>query len=190
MTEQVKQDVEEKSVQTLEKTGKKPLKRRSQEDKVGRQKYHEVLTKKSLALQERILAELRWQRRMLDRIGGAVYTEKDMEGFAVRDEVDREIIQRVREAGSPGVLPKDVAVAPALKLFSLKYYEVSRRIVRMNKRLHFETGKLLFEKRGHRWALTHWFVFDADGATAEDLEGDRAGFSRGAEAVSEEEVGE
>jgi hypothetical protein len=36
---------------------------------------------------------------------------------------------------------------------------VSRRLVRMNRRLHFETGELLFEKRGHRWALTR-FAFD------------------------------
>jgi hypothetical protein len=30
----------------------------------------------------------------------------------------------------------------------------------MNKRLHFETGKYLFEKRGHAWALT-MFAFDS-----------------------------
>ena len=30
----------------------------------------------------------------------------------------------------------------------------------MNKRLHFETGKCLFEKRGHSWALTR-FAFDS-----------------------------
>ncbi len=30
----------------------------------------------------------------------------------------------------------------------------------MNKRLHFETGKCLFEKRGHAWALTR-FAFDS-----------------------------
>ncbi len=30
----------------------------------------------------------------------------------------------------------------------------------MNKRLHFETGKCLFEKRGHSWALT-MFAFES-----------------------------
>lgn len=33
-------------------------------------------------------------------------------------------------------------------------------ILRMNKRLHFETRKCLFEKRGHAWALTR-FAFDS-----------------------------
>lgn len=40
------------------------------------------------------------------------------------------------------------------------YYDVSRRILRMNKRLHFETGKYLFEKRWQGWALTR-FAFDS-----------------------------
>ena len=39
----------------------------------------------------------------------AEYSVKDVEGFAVVDEVDREIVQRIREAGVPGVLPKVVA---------------------------------------------------------------------------------
>ena len=44
--------------------------------------------------------------------------------------------------------------------FALRYYDVSRRILRMNKRLHIETGKCLFEKRGHAWALPR-FAFDS-----------------------------
>ncbi|HEX7483287.1 MAG TPA: hypothetical protein VF350_07460 [Candidatus Bathyarchaeia archaeon] len=42
----------------------------------------------------------------------------------------------------------------------LRVIEVIRRILRMNNRLHFETGKCLFEKRGHAWALTR-FAFDS-----------------------------
>lgn len=38
----------------------------------------------------------------------------------------------------------------------------------MNKRLHFEVGELLFEKCGHRWALTR-FVFDVYGETEEEV---------------------
>ena len=38
----------------------------------------------------------------------------------------------------------------------------------MNKKLHFETGKLLFEKRGHRWALTS-FGFESWGRTIEEV---------------------
>jgi hypothetical protein len=103
-------------------------------------------------------------------MGEAEYSSGDMESFAVEDEVDREIIQRVREAGSLGVLPKDVAAdVNRLGGYVLRYYEVSRRIVRMNKKLHFETGKLLFEKRGHRWALTS-FAFDGYGRSSEEVE--------------------
>lgn len=109
---------------------------------------------------EDVKAELRWVRHKLDRLGEADYSSSDVEGFAVEDEVDRAIIQRVREAGSLGVLPKIVAADVNRRGgYGLRYYEVSRRIVRMNKKLHFETGKLLFEKRGHRWALTS-FAFE------------------------------
>jgi hypothetical protein len=169
LSEQVKQDIGVLPVQMPEKTGEKARKRRSQEDKIGRQKYHEVVTKRTLVLEEQILAELRWVRHKLDRMGEAEYSSGDVEGFAVLDEVDREIVQRVREAGSPGVLPKDVAADVNRRgAHGLRYYEVSRRIVRMNRRLHFETGKCVFEKRGHRWALTR-FAFEVWGETEKGM---------------------
>jgi hypothetical protein len=40
--------------------------------------------------------------------------------------------------------------------------------VRLNKHLRFETGKVLFEKRGHKWALTS-FAIEAWGETMEKL---------------------
>ena len=109
----------------------------------------------------RLLGELRWIRRRLERIGEAEYSVYDVEGFAVFDEVDREIVQRIREAGLPGVFPKIAAGDVNLRgNFALKYYDVSRRILRMNKRLHYETGKYLFEISGHAWALTA-FAFNS-----------------------------
>jgi hypothetical protein len=122
---------------------------------VGRQKLHEIKTNKVFLQNERILEQLRWIRVRLERIGEADFSVDDIEGFAVHDEVDREIVQRVKEAGTSGVLPKNVAAEVNLRgNFNLKYYDVSRRILRMNKRLRFETEKCLFEKRGHGWALT------------------------------------
>jgi hypothetical protein len=113
--------------------------------------------------------ELRWVRHKLDRLGEAEYSRGDVEHFAVQDEVDREIVQRLLEVGVDGALPKDVAVEVNRRGgYGLKYYEVSRRLVRLNKRLYFETGKVLFEKRGHRWALTK-FAFDVYGATKEEV---------------------
>jgi hypothetical protein len=66
-------------------------------------------------------------------------------------------------AAGMGTLPKDVAAEVNKRCgYRLKYYEVSRRLLRLNKRLCFETGKVLFEKRGHRWALSR-FAFEVYG---------------------------
>jgi len=97
------------------------------------------------------------QRVILNGLKGAGYFcfgVSLIEKYACVDEVDFEIIDCVRAAGSNGVFPKDVAAS--LEKFKLEYYDVSRRIVRMNGRLKKETGELLFEKRGHRWALTNF----------------------------------
>jgi hypothetical protein len=170
LVEQDEQDMGEKAVQIGEKELKKPRGKRSPEAKIGRQKYHEVLTKEVHDQNKRILTELRWVRHKLDRMGEAEYDTVDVEGFAVQDQVDREILQKVLEAGDPGVFPKDVAeYVNKLGAYGLKYYDVSRRIVRMNKRLKEETGHVLFEKRGHRWALTG-FAFDVYGASEEEAQ--------------------
>ena len=46
MIEQDKQDLEENTVQTLEKDPEKPRKKRTAEQKIGRQKLHEIKTNK------------------------------------------------------------------------------------------------------------------------------------------------
>ena len=72
------------------------------------------------------------------------------------DEVDREILQVLFEAGSSGLLPKDLAVK--LERFKVNRHQVSRRILRMNKRLEKEFGEHVAEKRGWHWALTSFAV--------------------------------
>ena len=53
----------------------------------------------------------------------------------VQESLIAEIMQRIREGGVPGVLPKVVAADVNLRgNFVLRYYDVSRRILRMNKR--------------------------------------------------------
>jgi hypothetical protein len=178
LIEQDKQEKRVNEVDTYKLVDKNPLKKRTAEQKVGRQKLHEIKTNKVFLQNERILEQLRWIRVRLERIGEADFSLGDIEGFAVQDEVDREIVQRVREAGTPGVLPKDVAVDVNLRgNFNLKYYDVSRRILRMNKRLHFETEKCLFEKRGHHWALTK-FAFDSYEASGDAIELSTEGLSQ------------
>ena len=56
------------------------------------------------------------------------------------------------EAGSPGMLPKDLAVR--LERFRVTRHQVSRRILRINKRIAKEFGDHVVEKRGWHWALT------------------------------------
>ena len=181
LVEHVEQGLSDVPVQMPVETVEKPKKKRSVEDKVGRVKYQTVLLKEVKVQNEQILTQLRWVRHRLEKIGEANYDEPTVESFAVREQVDREILQRVREVGDAGVFPKDVAEwVNKLGAYGLRYYDVSRRIVRMNKRLHFETGKVLFEKRGHRWALTK-FAFDVYGATENEIS------SGASEAVSSEE---
>jgi hypothetical protein len=71
-------------------------------------------------------------------------------------EVDREILQVLFEAGSPGVLPKDLATK--LARFEVTRHQISRRILRMNKRLQNEFDEYVAEKRGWHWALTNFAV--------------------------------
>ena len=107
-------------------------------------------------------------RQHLAALGESDIDVPMLEKYAVKGQVDLEIMELVRQAGAQGVFPKDVTKDSALSKYGLEYYDVSRRIVRMNKRLHFETGEFLFEKRGHRWALTR-FAFDVYGETERDM---------------------
>jgi hypothetical protein len=161
LVEQIKQETGEIPVQMPVEVAQKPRNKRSIEAKVGRQKYHEVVTKKIEEQNEQILLELRWIRHRLKVLGESDVDMPMLQRYAVCDQVDLDIMDRVYQAGDLGVFPKDIAAA--LPQFKLKYYDVSRRIVRMNKRLKKEAGELLFEKRGHRWALTR-FAFDVYGA--------------------------
>jgi hypothetical protein len=169
LNERNEQGLEEKAVQTNCEEAEKP-KKRSQSDKIGRHKWNQQLLKSTLEGIEDLKTELRWVRHKLDRLGEADYSQVDIEHFAVLDAVDREVVQRLLEVGVNGALPKDVATEVNRRGgYALKRYDVGRRLVRLNKRLHFETGKVLFEKRGHKWALTK-FAFDVYGATENELE--------------------
>jgi hypothetical protein len=69
-------------------------------------------------------------------------------------------------AGSEGMLPKDIAA----RLASLKVtrWHVSRRIVRMNKRLKKEIDQNVAEKHGWKWAAIS-FINENWSATKEDF---------------------
>ena len=160
MNEQYSQESEDVVVKHHEKRG--------QSDKIGRLKYNQFLLKRALTE----IRELRnLQRIILNGLKGAGYFRFDVpliQKFACVDEVDLEILQRTQEVGLKGILPKEIAKGLDQQ-YNVRYYDISRRIARMNKRLLHEIGETLFEKRGQKWALTR-FAFDTYGATEEEIE--------------------
>ena len=138
-------------------------KRRSQSDKVGRLKYNQHLLKQALSEIEEVKLML---RTIFAGLKGSFNFEQSLiERVVCEDEVDREILQALFEAGSPGLLPKDLATK--LARFKVTRHHISRRILRMNKRLEKEFGERAAEKRGWRWALTA-FAFEVWGGGEQD----------------------
>jgi hypothetical protein len=138
-------------------------KRRLQEAKVDRIKYTLQLIKKI----ERDIEEVKlMQRTICAGLKGLFNFQKPMiQRVACGDEVDVEILEILHEAGSRGVLPKDVSAR--LGGYNVRRHQVTRRIQRMNRRLRAEVGEVLVEKRGWHWALTS-FGFEVWGQE-EDL---------------------
>ena len=110
-------------METAEKAVQKGKKRRSQSDKVGRLKYNQQLLKRTLAEVEEVKLMLRTIFAGLK--GSFNFDQSLIERVACEDEVDREILQALFEAGSPGLLPRDLAVR--LEPFKITRHQVSRR---------------------------------------------------------------
>ena len=145
-------------METAEKPVQNPKKKRSQSDKIGRLKYNQQLLKQTLAEVEEVKLML---RTIFAGLKESFNFEKPIiEHFACQDEVDREILQLMFEAGSTGLLPKDLQ--ERLKQFKVTRHQISRRILRMDKRLEKEFGEHIAEKRGGHWTLTR-FAFESWG---------------------------
>jgi len=137
-------------METAENPVQNTKKKRSQSDKIGRLKYNQYLLKQTLAEIEEVKLML---RTIFAGLKDSFNFEQSLiERVACRDEVDREILRLLFEAGSSGLLPKELAIK--LEQFKVTRHQVSRRIVRMNKRLEKEFGEHIVEQRGWHWALT------------------------------------
>jgi hypothetical protein len=146
-----------------EKPVQSSKKKRSQSDKIGRLKYNQQLLKQTLAEVEEVKLML---RTIFAGLKGSFSFEQSLiERVSCEDEVDREILHLLFEAGSSGLLPKDLAVK--LGQFKVHRFQVSRRILRMNKRLQNEFGEHIAEQRGWHWALTS-FAYEAWGETEKE----------------------
>jgi hypothetical protein len=142
----------------MEVEEKSRSKGRSQAEKVGRLKYNQQLLKRALHDLEEVKL---MQRTILAGLKGMFHYERSMiQKVVCSDEVDVLILEYLFEAGNAGLLPKDLAVK--LAEFKARRHQVSRRILRMNKRLEKEIGEKLVEKRGWHWALTS-FAFESWG---------------------------
>jgi hypothetical protein len=146
------------SMENCEKPVQNEKKKRSRSDKVGRFKYNQQLLKKT----QRDIEEIKLtQRTILSGLKDFFnFKQPIIEKITCKNEVDREILQVLFEAGSPGELPKDMATK--LARFKVTRHQISRKILRMNKRLEKELGKHVAEKRGWHWALTS-FAMEAWG---------------------------
>jgi hypothetical protein len=143
---------------------KAPKTKRSQANKVGKLKYLLAKDKKL----DRDVAEIKLLLRVIFAgLKDSLHFEKSLiEEAACEDEVDKAILQLLFEAGAPGMLPKDIAAK--LAEFKVARNQVTRQIVRMNKRLAKELGSAVVERRGWCWAMTSFGV-DAYNASEKDL---------------------
>jgi hypothetical protein len=155
---------EQSGMKNSAKPVQKSKKRRSRSDKIGRLKYNQQLLKRVLSEVEDVKL---MQRTILAGLKGYFRFEQPMvEKIGCVDEVDREILQLLFEAGFSGFLPKDLATK--LARFKITRHQISRRILRINRRLEKEFGEHAAEKRGWRWALTG-FAAEVWGATEEEI---------------------
>ncbi len=143
------QFVMEVSENPVQKRGKK----RSQSEKVGRLKHIielcKRIDKKLDSLDRRVSRIETYRKHDLD------WVRSDIEEVCA-DEVDREIVRLVFEAGDVGLLPR--VIAEKLAGFGVTRFHVSRRIGRMNKRFRERLDEALFEQRGWRWALSKFAI--------------------------------
>src|SRR5659263_413036 len=93
-------------MEDTEKAVQNDKKKRTQSDKRGRLKYNQQLLKQTLAEIEEVKFML---RTIFAGLKGSFNFEQSLiERVACEDEVDQEILRLLFEAGSPGMLPKDL----------------------------------------------------------------------------------
>jgi hypothetical protein len=159
--EVIVQSVHENSVKAAQKGSGR---RRSRAEKVGRLKYIIGLIKH---LERKIdQVDLRTRTLMAGLREWMSFEPSYIQKVACVDEVDVEIITCLMQKGVGGLLPS--AIAAELGEYSLKRWNVTRRIQRMNKKLMKEVGQKAAEKRGKGWALTT-FLREAWGLREEEL---------------------
>ena len=140
-------------------------KRRSQADKVGKHKYEiqrlDRLERKvdlALAMMRTIFEGLQDYFRFKRPLIEMVATESDLE---------LAIVSLIFEAGSGGILAKDIQAR--LPQLHLEKHRILRVVRRVNRRAEDAFKRRIIEKRGKKWAFTEFGV-EIWGQTEEDLD--------------------
>jgi len=151
-------------MENTEKPVQNPKKKRNQSDKIGRLKYNQQLLRQTLS---EIVQMKLMLRAIFSGLKGSFNFEKPLiERIVCQDEIDHEILSLLLESGRGGILPKDIS--NSLGCYKVTRHQITRRIIRMNKRLEKELGEHVAEKRGWHWSLTEfaveiWGKSDCDG---------------------------
>ena len=137
--------------------------RRSPEEKYGKYKWIRMLVRRNSE-------EIREMKRMLTGLSRGLSHLMDFDSeylvnMVCRDSRDRAILDVLRAAGSTGLSPKKIHAK--VRRYGLKYHHITRRIKRMNKRMHDEIGERVADKVGRNWALSRFMVHNWNAKTNE-----------------------
>ena len=131
---------------TVQKEEKKPRKRRSQAEKVGRRKF--II--KKLHQHEELLKRIDRRTRMLaDGLRGFLMLGEDYVSMvACKDDIDFAILNLLLEARHVGKRTGEIAAE-----LGIDHRVISRRIYAMNKRMEEETEEVIVTKHKGKWRL-------------------------------------
>lgn len=138
---------------------------RSQADKVGKHKYEIELLHRIEARQKRI-EEM--NRIIFHGLKDYFHFERSLvEKVATESEMDLEIVGAIYEAGSGGILAKEIVAR--FPSYTLEKHKILRIVRRVNRNIEHAFGRPIIEKRGKKWAFTSFGV-EIWGKTEEDAE--------------------
>ena len=124
------------------------MKSSSQHVKTARRKRYQAEKKRrikyafeKISVIQRDINEIRRMlRRLSEGLDPFLLFEKDfIISIACEDDVDQAILDALHTAGPRGILPKDIL--PQVEHYGLKYWHVTCRIKRINRRFERKIGK-------------------------------------------------
>ena len=145
-------------------------KRRSQAQKVGKHKYEIALLHRVENRLDRIEGMM---RIIFHGLGDYFHFDRPLvEKIACQSDMDLAIVSLIFEAGSGGILAKDIQAR--LPQLGLERHRILRVMNRVNRSIEDTFGRRLIEKRGKKWAFTDFGV-EIWGETEEEMKNGKGG---------------